>query len=383
MPTFHGKPDRYLRLAALALAVAGAALAGGCGSAAATVAFTCAPEINGGTLLTVDVVRATEPEVERIRALGEKWFYDPLRDSLRDRTRTATFSQSEGRCEKELDRSRRARTDKFLVIVADYRFQSADPGRHLVVMRAGTVEGPDDLGSRSATGNSRSSSREEEPPVLWAEGMFLRPHHLQAAERYREEALHDEIRRIQPFFWGLTRLDVAPDQLENFVFELRDVEVEAEGRLRAVGRLDPPDLPAALQGRARPGGRADGGLPRRPGDPRGRRRTRSSRARTGRGQDRRLRAEILEVPDENTGANRQPVETRLAATGASSSGPRTGTATSASQLADRRALGPGQELPGPLEGLHPVASRRSAPRRRSRRSASRSRTGSRPSTASS
>jgi hypothetical protein len=134
MPISDGKPDRFLRLAVLALVVAGAALAGGCGSASATVSFRCAPEINGGTLLTVDVVRATEPEVERIRALGEKWFYDPLRESLRDRTRTATFSQSETRCEKELTVPA-SKTDKFLVIVADYRFQSADPGRHLLVLR--------------------------------------------------------------------------------------------------------------------------------------------------------------------------------------------------------------------------------------------------------
>ena len=134
MPTFDGKPDRRLLLAVLTLAACGAAFAGGCGSSAATVAFRCAPEINGGTLLTVDVVRATEPEVERIRALGEKWFYDPLRDSLRDRTRTATFSQSEGRCEKELTVPA-TKDDKFLVIVADYRFQSADPGRYLVVLR--------------------------------------------------------------------------------------------------------------------------------------------------------------------------------------------------------------------------------------------------------
>jgi hypothetical protein len=134
MPTFDGKPDRRLRLALLALVIAGAAFAGGCGSTAATVAFRCAPEINGGTLLTVDVVRATEPEVERIRALGEKWFYDPLRESLRDRTRTATFSQAEGRCEKELTVPA-SKDDKFLVIVADYRFQSADPGRHLIVLR--------------------------------------------------------------------------------------------------------------------------------------------------------------------------------------------------------------------------------------------------------
>lgn len=134
MPTFAGTPASSRRLAAFLLAAACATLAGGCGSSAATVAFRCAPEINGGTLLTVDVVRATEPEVERIRALGERWFYDPLRESLRDRTRTATFSQAEGRCEKELTVPA-SKDDKFLVIVADYRFQSADPGRHLVVLR--------------------------------------------------------------------------------------------------------------------------------------------------------------------------------------------------------------------------------------------------------
>jgi len=133
MPTFDGMPGRCLRLAVLALAIAGAAFAGGCGSSAATVEFRCAPEINGGTLLTVDVVRATEPEVERIRALGEKWFYDPLRESLRDRTRTATFSQGESRCEKEL-KVPAGKQDKFLIVIADYRFQSADPGRHLVVL---------------------------------------------------------------------------------------------------------------------------------------------------------------------------------------------------------------------------------------------------------
>ena len=133
MPIFDGKPDWRLRLAILVLAAFGMALTEGCGSSAATVAFRCAPEINGGTLLTVDVIRATGSEVERIRALGEKWFYDPLRESLRDRTRTATFSQAEGRCEKELSVPA-GKDDKFLVIVADYRFQSADPGRHLLVL---------------------------------------------------------------------------------------------------------------------------------------------------------------------------------------------------------------------------------------------------------
>jgi hypothetical protein len=140
MPNTHGNADRGPRLAALVLAVAGAALAAGCGSAAATVAFRCGPEINGGTLLTVDAVRATESEVERIRALREKWFYDPLRDSLRDRTRTATFSQADGRCATELTIPA-GKDDTFLVIVADYRFQTEDPGRYLVVLRRNQWKG--------------------------------------------------------------------------------------------------------------------------------------------------------------------------------------------------------------------------------------------------
>jgi hypothetical protein len=81
----------------------------------------------------VDCVRTTESEVERIRALAEKWFYDPLRESLRDRTRTATFSQGDAQCNKELSFTAR-KEDKYLVIIADYRFQAADPGRYLVAL---------------------------------------------------------------------------------------------------------------------------------------------------------------------------------------------------------------------------------------------------------
>ena len=133
MRTLHALSAFLPRLAALVLGAAGLAATAGCGSGSANVAFTCGPEINGGTLLTVDVVRATESEVERIRALGEKWFYDPLRDSLRDRTRTATFSRDDARCDKTVT-VEAGKGERFLVIVADYRFQSPDPGRYLAVL---------------------------------------------------------------------------------------------------------------------------------------------------------------------------------------------------------------------------------------------------------
>jgi len=124
-------PTRLLKAAALAGTVA--LLATGCGSGTSTLRFRCDRDVNGGTLLTVDAVRASESEVERIRALGEKWFYDSLRESLRDRTKTATFSQGDARCDKEVEIPVR-KEDKFLVLIADYRFQSPDPGRYLVVM---------------------------------------------------------------------------------------------------------------------------------------------------------------------------------------------------------------------------------------------------------
>ena len=126
-------PRRLLLKSAAALAGAVVLFAAGCGTGTSTLKFRCDRDVNGGTLLTVDVIRATEPEVERIRALGEKWFYDSLRESLRDRTKTATFSQGDAHCDKVLEVPVR-KEDKFLVLIADYRFQSPDPGRYLVVM---------------------------------------------------------------------------------------------------------------------------------------------------------------------------------------------------------------------------------------------------------
>jgi len=126
-------PPPLLLKAAAVIAGAAALLVTGCGTGTSTLKFRCDRDVNGGILLTVDAVRASEAEVERIRALGEKWFYDSLRESLRDRTKTATFSQGDLHCDKVLEVPVR-KEDKFLVLIADYRFQSADPGRYLVVM---------------------------------------------------------------------------------------------------------------------------------------------------------------------------------------------------------------------------------------------------------
>ena len=104
------------------------------------------------------------------------------------------------------------------------------------------------------------------PQVLWAEGMFLRPHHLQTAERYREEALQREIQRLQPFYLrpSVAGRGAGPAR----ELRLRDPRrlPQAEGRHRAVVRLHAPALAEELQERARQGERPDAGLRRRPGD---------------------------------------------------------------------------------------------------------------------
>ena len=147
------------------------------------------------------------------------------------------------------------------------------------------------------------------PQVLWAEGMFLRPHHLQTAERYREEALQREIQRIQPFYFGLQSLDVAPDQLENFVFEIRDVSLKLKDGTALSSdstlRLSPRSFKNELD---KAGGRMRVfvGVPVM-------RETAPNTFAPGEGPagvDRRYVAENEEALDENTGSNPQPVGVR-------------------------------------------------------------------------
>ncbi|HWL93909.1 MAG TPA: type VI secretion system baseplate subunit TssK [Phycisphaerae bacterium] len=56
--------------------------------------------------------------------------------------------------------------------------------------------------------------------VHWSEGMFLRPHHLQAGQRWLENLVRTGIDSTRPFAWGFTELQVASEPLENFTLRL-------------------------------------------------------------------------------------------------------------------------------------------------------------------
>ena len=147
------------------------------------------------------------------------------------------------------------------------------------------------------------------PEVHWSEGMFLRPHHLQLAERHRGEQLRQEVRRLQPFFWGILKIDIASDQLENFTFEIRDAEIKLkDGTSLALAsnlRLPPRSFKAELD-------QSGGRMPVYLGIPSWRElegNTLAAGEKPG-GQDRRYSVETLEVLDENTGSNAQPLDVR-------------------------------------------------------------------------
>jgi len=121
----------------LALLLAGT----GCRSSS-SLRFRCDSPINGGLLLTVDVVRATEDQAKQIQALGERWFYDPLRDSMRERLTTVTFptQDSSGRCERDVP-LKPEKKDRYLVVVADYKFQSPDASKQILLLPRGQWKG--------------------------------------------------------------------------------------------------------------------------------------------------------------------------------------------------------------------------------------------------
>ena len=58
-------------------------------------------------------------------------------------------------------------------------------------------------------------------PVNWSEGMFLRPHHFQAADRHAAERLALSTVADDPCSYGIVRLEIDPVALANRQIELR------------------------------------------------------------------------------------------------------------------------------------------------------------------
>lgn len=57
--------------------------------------------------------------------------------------------------------------------------------------------------------------------VVWREGLFLRPHHLQQSDRYGEWLTESRTRHVTPYPWGFSTLEIDLDLAQQSKFGLR------------------------------------------------------------------------------------------------------------------------------------------------------------------
>jgi type VI secretion system protein ImpJ len=141
--------------------------------------------------------------------------------------------------------------------------------------------------------------------VHWHEGMFLRPHQLQAAQRHADHLLHTSSTWDQHYNWGLRGIDIEADALANQRFVVRSLKARLrDGTLISVpedGVLPVLELKPVLSG--------DTTLTIFLGVPvvhLGRANVAGPRVTEGG----RYLVDTQDLEDENTGLNPQPIEVR-------------------------------------------------------------------------
>jgi type VI secretion system protein ImpJ len=73
----------------------------------------------------------------------------------------------------------------------------------------------------AATSTARSDFMPWNSKVLWREGLFLRPHHLQQNDRYHEHLVMARTQAITPYPWGFSTLEIDRDLATQGRFGLR------------------------------------------------------------------------------------------------------------------------------------------------------------------
>jgi len=145
-------------------------------------------------------------------------------------------------------------------------------------------------------------------PVHWHEGMFLRPHHFQAAQRHASDELTRGTRWNLHHDWGLRAVELDADAVANHRFAVRSLRARLrDGTLVSLpedGDLPALDLKPALERGASVTvflavptlhlGRAN-----------------VSDERTARADGSRFQLDSQELEDENTGVNPQLIQVRL------------------------------------------------------------------------
>lgn len=156
-------------------------------------------------------------------------------------------------------------------------------------------------------------------PVQWSEGMFLRPHHLQAAERHWGERLETSNQWDHPYHYGLRSVEVSPEAIANYQFELRQCQARLrDGTLIVIAPGNEPDrvdLSAGIERQAERAISLQAGLAQSPtvrvylGVPKLKLGRANVSAGTGESDSRYVERK-REVPDEVDGGNDQVISVR-------------------------------------------------------------------------
>jgi type VI secretion system protein ImpJ len=82
--------------------------------------------------------------------------------------------------------------------------------------------------------------------VVWNEGLFLQPHHFQQADRYTEALVAGLARRLRPYCWGVSELEIDQEVLKFGQFAIRSCSgLTPDGAVFRVPQAE--DHPPALE----------------------------------------------------------------------------------------------------------------------------------------
>src|SRR5262245_21033296 len=139
-------------------------------------------------------------------------------------------------------------------------------------------------------------------PVHWHEGMFLRPHHFQAAQRHTQYLTHLGEKWDHYYNWGLCSADIDLDALANHRLVVHGLRARLrDGSLVSIpdeGTLPTIDLKTAFERSSNPTVYLE--VP-----------VANLKRANGRADGARFRLDVQDLEDENTGVNPQPIQVRL------------------------------------------------------------------------
>ncbi|MEO7495552.1 MAG: type VI secretion system baseplate subunit TssK, partial [Massilia sp.] len=85
--------------------------------------------------------------------------------------------------------------------------------------------------------------------VLWGEGLFLRPQHFQQQDQYHEHRLHESVKTLHPYAWGVGQLQIDRDALANNTLRLLELSLRfQDGEMVEAPGADALPEPVDLSG---------------------------------------------------------------------------------------------------------------------------------------